>query len=95
MPEADYTPTTSTPDPFHPVTTDADRFAAWRDAIRRERRADDRADVRETPTVVLLADLADHRADLARRLPPLWWPVAASRAGRIRAVLRERGEDVR
>ena len=82
--------------PSHPVTAaaaaDAGRSDAWRRADSRERRADARADLRDVATPVLLADLADCRADLAQPLPPPWWLDTAIRAGRVRAELRRRGE---
>lgn len=57
------------------------------------RRADARAMLRETPTPLLLSDLADCRADLAQPIPPPWWFDAVIRAGQIRAALRERGQN--
>lgn len=74
MPETDRTFTTSArypASPRPPGTPPAPAGSFWY-----ARRADARAMLRETPTPVLLSDLAAHRADLAQPVPPLcgWTP---------------------
>lgn len=76
------------------------RDLAERAAERRLMRADARRDLRGTSTAMLRSDLVDCRRDLApchpngrvRHLPP-WWPASAVKAGMIRRVLGERGEE--
>lgn len=51
------------------AATDLGYGEAWRVSFRRARRADARADPRETSAPVLLAGLTDCRADLAQPLP--------------------------